>query len=62
MKKTDRRRTRKIDDAKLKRLWASRMSEAALARAMGHHPGTLRRRAIKLGLPSSRRELWEASP
>lgn len=48
----------RIDDAKLKRLWASRMSEADLAKAMGHHRNVLRRRAVKLGLPSSRRELW----
>jgi hypothetical protein len=52
----------KIDDAKLKRLWPSRMSDEALAKALGHHRNVLRRRAIKLGLPSSRRELWEAQP
>lgn len=55
-------RKKKIDDTKLKRLWGSRLSDAALAKAMGHHAGVLRRRAVKLGLPSSRRELWEAQP
>lgn len=52
----------KIDDVKLKRLWGSRMSECDMAREMGHHRSSLRRRAIKLGLPSSRRELWASSP
>lgn len=48
----------KIDDTKLKRLWGSRLSDDDLAKLMGHHRSTLRRRAIKLGLPSSRREIW----
>lgn len=48
----------RIDDAKLKRLWGSRMSDNALAKTMGHHRSVLRRRAIKIGLPSSRREMW----
>lgn len=52
----------RIDDAKLRKLWGSRISDENLAKAMGHHRSTLRRRAIKLGLPSSRRELWEAQP
>lgn len=52
----------KIDDAKLKRLWGSRLSDIDLAKAMGHHRSVLRRRAMKLGLPSSRRELWAAQP
>lgn len=52
----------KIDDARLKKLWGSRMSDDALAKTLGHHRNVLRRRAIKLGLPSSRRELWEAQP
>lgn len=52
----------KIDDIKLKRLWPSRMTDADLAKAMGHHPWVLRRRAIKLGLSSSRKELWARLP
>lgn len=52
----------KIDDAKLKRLWPSRMTEADLAKAMGHNRWTLRRRAVKLGLPSSRRAIWASAP
>lgn len=52
----------KIDDAKLKKLWPSRMKEADLAKAMGHTRWVLRRRAVKLGLPSSRREIWATSP
>lgn len=52
----------RIDDAKLKRLWGSRMSDVDLAKAMGHHRSTLRRRAIKLGMPSSRREIWARLP
>lgn len=53
---------KKIDDGKLKKLWPSRMTEPELAKAMGHHMWTLRRRAVKLGLPSSRRELWARQP
>lgn len=53
---------KKIDDAKLKRLWGCRLSDNDLAKAMGHHKFALRRRAVKLGLPSSRRKLWAAQP
>ena len=49
---------KKLDDAKLRRLWPSRLSDAELVKQLGHHKWTLRRRAIKLRLPSSRRELW----
>lgn len=49
---------KKIDDTKLKKLWVSRMSEDEIAKALGHQRWTVRRRAVKLGLPSSRRELW----
>lgn len=52
------RKKKAIDDAELRRLWPSRMTEADMARQMGHTSSTLRRRAIKLGLPSSRRKLW----
>jgi hypothetical protein len=52
---------KKIDDAKLRRLWSSRLPDAELVKRLGHHKGTLRRRAIKIGLPSSRRELWSQS-
>lgn len=55
-------KAKKIDDAKLRRLWGSRMSDTALAKEMGHHRYALRRRAIKLGLPASRREIWAATP
>ena len=49
---------KKINDAELKRLWPSRLTDAELAKRLGHHPWVLRRRIVKLGLPSSRRELW----
>jgi hypothetical protein len=52
-------RRRKIDDAKLKELWQSRKTEMEIGQIMGHDPSTLRRRAIKIGLPSSRREIWK---
>lgn len=51
---------KKIDDAKLRQLWATRMKDQDIAKALGHHVRTLRRRAVKLGLPSSRRMLWGA--
>jgi hypothetical protein len=53
---------KRMDDATLRRLWPSRMTECAMAKQMGHSFSTLRRRAIKLGLPSSRREIWKAQP
>lgn len=46
-----------IDDAQFKRLWSTRISDCALAKMMGCHPWTMRRRAIKLGLPL-RRKIW----
>jgi len=49
---------KKINDAELKRLWPSRLSDEELEKRLGHHKWTLRRRAVKIGLPSSRRELW----
>lgn len=49
---------KKVNDAELRRLWPTRMTACEMAKQMGHHPWTLRRRAIKLGLPSSRRKLW----
>ena len=52
------RRHKKIDDALLRKLWVSRLTEAEIAKKMGHRPYTLRRRAIKLGLPRSRRKMW----
>lgn len=55
-------RMKDIDDAKLKRLWPSRMSECEMAKALGRHRNTVRKRAIKLGLPSSRRAMWEETP
>jgi hypothetical protein len=62
MTKVTRHFCKKIDDAKLKKLWPTRMTQAELAKAMGHHQWVLRRRAIKLGLPSSRKELWDRLP
>jgi hypothetical protein len=59
MSKALRIRRRKIDDVKLKELWQSRLTELQLGEIMGHDPSTLRRRAKKLGLPSSRREIWK---
>jgi len=49
---------KKINDAELKRLWPSRLTDEELEKRLGHHKWTLRRRAVKIGLPSSRRELW----
>ena len=49
---------KKLDDVKLKRLWPTRMTECEIAKQMGHSRWVLRRRAVKIGLPSSRRELW----
>lgn len=50
---------KRLDDATLRRLWPTRITECAMAKQMGHSASTLRRRAIKIGLPSSRRKLWE---
>lgn len=52
---------KKLDDVKLKRLWPTRMTECAIAKQMGTSRGAVRRRAVKIGLPSSRRELWSES-
>ena len=52
---------KKLDDVKLKLLWPTRMTECAIAKRMGTSRGSLRRRAAKLGLPSSRREIWSQS-
>ena len=52
---------RKLDDVKLKRLWPSRMTDSAIAKQMGTSRGSVRRRAIKIGLPL-RRELWAHQP
>jgi hypothetical protein len=52
---------KKINDAELKRLWPSRLSDEELEKRLGHHKWTLRRRAVKIGLPSSRREIWSES-
>jgi hypothetical protein len=58
MNKTTRHYAKKpIDDAKLKRLWVSHMTECNIAKEMGHHRNTLRRRAAKLGMPL-RRKIW----
>jgi hypothetical protein len=46
-----------IDDAKLRRLWSSRISDCDLAKMLGCHPWTVRRRAMKLGL-RLRRKIW----
>jgi hypothetical protein len=56
---TTKRRRKTIDDGMLRRLWATKMTEREIAAKMGHRPYTLRRRAIKLGLPRSRRKMWE---
>lgn len=49
----------KIDDALLRKLWPSHLTDAAIAKKMGHHRWVIRRRAVKIGLPASRRKLWE---
>lgn len=58
------RTCRRINDTELKRLWPTRISDKELAARMGHHRGSLRRRAEKLGLPKSRRLIWndDAAP
>jgi hypothetical protein len=53
------RRFTKADDSKLRALWASHLSEHLVAKQMGYSRWVIRRRAMKLGLPSSRRELWD---
>ncbi len=60
MSKGNRHQYRKIDDALLRKLWPSHLTDAAIAEKMGHCRGVLRRRAVKIGLPSSRRKLWES--
>jgi len=52
---------KKLDDIKLKRLWPTRMTDCAIAKQMGTSRGSVRRRAIKIGLPL-RRELWAHQP
>lgn len=51
-------RKKKINDAELRRLWPTHMTESAMAKKLDHSPSTLRRRAVKIGLPSSRRVIW----
>lgn len=53
------RRRQTINDDMLKRLWITRLTEREIAGMMGHRPYTLRRRAIKIGLPRSRRKMWK---
>lgn len=53
-------RKKAINDTELRRLWPTHMTDCAIAKKLGHSKGALRRRAVKLGLPSSRRKLWEA--
>jgi Zn-dependent peptidase ImmA (M78 family) len=50
---------KKVNDTLLKKLWPTRATEADIAKQIGVSRWTLRRRAVKLGLPSSRRELWK---
>lgn len=53
------RRFSKADDSNLRKLWSSHASENEIAKRMGFARWVIRRRAIKLGLPSSRREAWD---
>lgn len=53
------RRYKKIDETALRRLWPSRLPDNEIARLMGHRASELRRHAEKLGLPTSRRKIWE---
>lgn len=48
---------KQIDDVELRRLWSSKLTDDAMAKRLGYSRSTLRRRAIKIGLPS-RREIW----
>lgn len=54
-----RRAYRRIDDAKLTKLWYTRLSDKQIAVRMDHDVGTLRRRAANIGLPA-RRSIWNA--
>jgi hypothetical protein len=49
---------KQIDDKLLRKLWASALPEHEIARRLGCARWTVRRRAIKLGLPSARKT-WE---
>lgn len=46
---------KRIDDEALRKLWFTPLPDKIIAARLGHHRGVLRRRAIKLGLPSQRR-------
>ncbi len=59
--KAARRRPRPIDDALLRKLWGTRMTESKIAEKIGHSTSAVRRRAIKLGLAAHRRDIWEKS-
>jgi hypothetical protein len=54
------RRCHKVNDALLRKLWPTKLTDAAIAEKMGHARWVLRRRAVKIGLPSSRRKLWDS--
>ena len=56
-----RRRPRQIDDALLRRLWGTRMTEGKIAEKIGHSRSAVRRRAVKIGLSPHRKDLWEKS-
>lgn len=48
---------KRVNDERLRKLWATRLSGKELAARLGHHRGVIYRRAAKLGLPK-RREIW----
>jgi hypothetical protein len=48
----------RADDDRLRRLWASLLSDQELAAAVERHRSVVRRRAAEIGLPTSRRALW----
>ncbi len=50
---------KKINDALLRKLWPTRMTEQRIAILMKHPRSVLRRRALKLGLQTRRREIWD---
>lgn len=43
---------KKIDDDKLRKLWATTMPTVEISDAMEHSPGAVRNKARRLGLPS----------
>ena len=43
-----------VEDAKLRELWPTEMTDAEVAKLIGREPGPVRKRADRLGLPTRR--------